>query len=64
MAERRSIWSVNSKKDAVLWLWESHNEVNDRLKADETEDPEFPKIQFPSKEAVLFERTNVFTYYQ
>ena len=42
---------MNSKKDAVLWLWESHNEVNDRLKADETEDPEFPKIQFPSKES-------------
>lgn len=48
MAARNHIWSVASKDDAVLWLWSAHNEVNKRLSGDETEDPEFPKLQFPS----------------
>ncbi|GBP07751.1 Sulfhydryl oxidase 1 [Eumeta japonica] len=48
MALRRKIWNTSSKDDAVLWLWEAHNEVNNRLAGDATEDPKFPKIQFPS----------------
>ncbi|KAH8401459.1 hypothetical protein KR009_005560 [Drosophila setifemur] len=48
MASRRKIWSVPNKEEAVLWLWAAHNEVNQRLAGDATEDPEFPKIQFPS----------------
>lgn len=48
MAERRDIWSVSSKDDAILWLWSAHNEVNKRLAGDNTEDPEFPKKQFPT----------------
>ncbi|XP_023162773.2 sulfhydryl oxidase 1 [Drosophila hydei] len=48
MATRRKIWNVASKDDAVLWLWAAHNEVNQRLAGDDTEDPEFPKQQFPS----------------
>lgn len=48
MATKDRIWSVPSKDDAVLWLWIAHNQVNDRLKGDHTEDPQFPKIQFPS----------------
>lgn len=48
MASRRKIWSVPNKEEAVLWLWAAHNEVNQRLAGDETEDPEFPKLQFPS----------------
>lgn len=48
MASRRKIWSVASKDEAVLWLWEAHNEVNKRLAGDSTEDPQFPKQQFPS----------------
>ncbi|EDW01757.1 sulfhydryl oxidase 1 [Drosophila grimshawi] len=48
MAARRKIWSVASKDEAVLWLWAAHNEVNQRLAGDATEDPQFPKIQFPS----------------
>lgn len=48
MAIRNHIWSVAAKDDAVLWLWTAHNEVNKRLSGDETEDPEFPKLQFPT----------------
>lgn len=51
MATKRKIWGSTTKDNTVLWLWEAHNEVNDRLKGDETEDPEFPKIQFPTKES-------------
>uniref|UniRef100_U5EST8 Sulfhydryl oxidase n=1 Tax=Corethrella appendiculata TaxID=1370023 RepID=U5EST8_9DIPT len=50
MAVKNRIWNVTSKDDAVLWLWSSHNEVNKRLSKDATEDPDFPKIQFPSRE--------------
>ncbi|XP_016957625.1 sulfhydryl oxidase 1 [Drosophila biarmipes] len=51
MASRRKIWSVPNKEEAVLWLWAAHNEVNQRLAGDETEDPEFPKKQFPSPDS-------------
>lgn len=47
MATKNHIWNVASKEDAVLWLWAAHNEVNRRLSGDATEDPEFPKGQFP-----------------
>ncbi|RWS12006.1 sulfhydryl oxidase 1-like isoform X1 [Dinothrombium tinctorium] len=33
---------------SVLWLWKGHNKVNKRLQCDLSEDPESPKIQFPS----------------
>ncbi|RWS01488.1 sulfhydryl oxidase 1-like isoform X2, partial [Dinothrombium tinctorium] len=33
---------------SVLWLWEAHNKVNARLKGDLTEDPLYPKVQFPT----------------
>uniref|UniRef100_T1PA99 Sulfhydryl oxidase n=1 Tax=Musca domestica TaxID=7370 RepID=T1PA99_MUSDO len=48
MAKRRHIFNNPTKDDAVLWLWAAHNEVNQRLAGDDTEDPKFPKIQFPS----------------
>ncbi|XP_035032856.2 sulfhydryl oxidase 1 [Hippoglossus stenolepis] len=35
---------------AVLWLWAKHNRVNNRLAGALTEDPNFPKIQWPSPE--------------
>ena len=41
---------VESKDDAVLWLWERHNRVNARLAKDISTDPMFPKVQFPSEE--------------
>ncbi|CAH1965940.1 unnamed protein product [Acanthoscelides obtectus] len=47
MASRRNIFDVSTRKKAVLWLWEAHNEVNNRLHGDLTEDPEFLKNPFP-----------------
>ncbi|CAG9816071.1 unnamed protein product [Phaedon cochleariae] len=49
MAGRREFYKVPSWNESILWLWRAHNEVNKRLSGDETEDPEYPKIQFPSK---------------
>lgn len=43
--------SVNSLDDSVLYLWKTHNHVNHRLHqypGNITEDPDHPKIQFPS----------------
>uniref|UniRef100_A0A915LNR8 Sulfhydryl oxidase n=1 Tax=Meloidogyne javanica TaxID=6303 RepID=A0A915LNR8_MELJA len=34
-------------EDVVLWLWRGHNKVNKRLKGEPSEDPMFPKQQFP-----------------
>lgn len=48
MAQLNNIWNVKSNAEAVLWLWSAHNQVNKRLAGDDTEDPAFPKIQFPS----------------
>nr|XP_023027349.1 sulfhydryl oxidase 2 [Leptinotarsa decemlineata] len=48
MADRRKIFEVSSWDDSILWLWSAHNEVNKRLSGDETEDPDYPKYQFPS----------------
>lgn len=41
--------NVSSLDDAVLWLWSAHNQVNQRLAGDVTEDPMHPKILFPLK---------------
>lgn len=48
MASRNRIFDVKENDKAVLWLWIAHNEVNLRLAGDVTEDPEHPKVQFPS----------------
>nr|XP_023030357.1 sulfhydryl oxidase 2-like [Leptinotarsa decemlineata] len=48
MAERRSLNKVASWNESILWLWRAHNEVNNRLSGDTTEDPEYPKVQFPT----------------
>lgn len=38
---------VTDLDSAILWLWRTHNRVNKRLAGDETDDPAFPKQQFP-----------------
>ena len=32
---------------SIVWLWSIHNSVNRRIAGDPTEDPYFPKVQFP-----------------
>nr|XP_015826804.2 sulfhydryl oxidase 1 [Nothobranchius furzeri] len=41
---------VGTLPSAVLWLWFRHNQVNNRISGDLSEDPFFPKIQWPSPE--------------
>ncbi|EDV54213.1 sulfhydryl oxidase 1 [Drosophila erecta] len=48
MAIRRNLTSVSTYDEEILWLWAAHNEVNQRIAGDSTEDPKFPKTQFPS----------------
>lgn len=38
---------LREPRDAVLWLWRTHNAVNRRLSGDQTEDPAAPKVPFP-----------------
>ncbi|XP_027543735.1 sulfhydryl oxidase 2 [Neopelma chrysocephalum] len=45
---KESLDSVKTLDRAVLWLWEKHNVVNNRLAGDLTEDPKFPKVQWPT----------------
>ncbi|XP_044746119.1 sulfhydryl oxidase 1-like isoform X2 [Coccinella septempunctata] len=50
MASERKIEQVSSLNEAIMWLWAAHNVVNARLAGDPTEDPLFPKKQFPTAE--------------
>ncbi|KAM6080527.1 sulfhydryl oxidase 1 [Theristicus caerulescens] len=43
----KSMDKVAGREEAVLWLWSHHNEVNARLAGGDTEDPKFPKLQWP-----------------
>lgn len=49
MAKEEGLFDVVDFKQAVLWLWGAHNKVNSRLSKDITDDPLFPKEQFPSQ---------------
>ncbi|NXO47012.1 QSOX1 oxidase, partial [Aramus guarauna] len=42
-----SMDQVAGREEAVFWLWSHHNEVNARLAGGDTEDPKFPKLQWP-----------------
>lgn len=50
MAAETNFEEVQNPDDGIIWLWRAHNRVNKRLAKDSTEDPQFPKIQFPSEE--------------
>ncbi|KAH8310415.1 hypothetical protein KR044_001215 [Drosophila immigrans] len=50
MAERRKLFDMRTADEQILWLWEAHNEVNERIAGDSTEDPKFPKLQYPSEQ--------------
>lgn len=43
-----NLMAVNDYDEAVLWLWRAHNFVNQRLSGEVTDDPQFPKVQYPS----------------
>ncbi|KAF4112867.1 sulfhydryl oxidase 2 [Onychostoma macrolepis] len=45
---QESLNQVKSVDDAVLWLWRKHNQVNARLTGSMSEDPMFPKTQWPT----------------
>ncbi|KAM6217281.1 sulfhydryl oxidase 1 [Rhynchocyon petersi] len=45
-----SMHRVDSLDGAVLWLWTGHNKVNARLAGAPSEDPQFPKVQWPTRE--------------
>ncbi|XP_020780519.1 sulfhydryl oxidase 1 [Boleophthalmus pectinirostris] len=47
---QESLYDVTTSSSAVLWLWSRHNHVNNRLAGALSEDPYFPKIQWPSPE--------------
>eukprot|EP00252_Welwitschia_mirabilis_P004192 TRINITY_DN1444_c0_g1_i2.p1 TRINITY_DN1444_c0_g1~~TRINITY_DN1444_c0_g1_i2.p1 ORF type:complete len:222 (+),score=28.70 TRINITY_DN1444_c0_g1_i2:103-768(+) len=44
---------IKSRLDLVLWIWNAHNQVNQRLMVEEatlgTGDPKFPKVIWPPK---------------
>ncbi|KAI6190901.1 Sulfhydryl oxidase [Aphelenchoides bicaudatus] len=39
--------AVKTPEDTALWLWRAHNRANKRLSGDASEDPHYPKQQFP-----------------
>lgn len=45
---------LNSTRDLALWLWDVHNQVNERLSKEEaahgTGDPKYPKMIWPPKQ--------------
>lgn len=45
---KESMDSVKSADGAVLWLWQKHNVVNNRIAGAPSEDPKFPKVQWPT----------------
>ena len=48
--EHDPIDKIESLDGSVLWLWAAHNRVNRRLAGDSTEDPQAPKVQYPTPE--------------
>lgn len=58
MVDAAEAAAVKTRRDAVLWVWKAHNEVNSRLAFIEkkyghssTGDAAFPKVQWPTKSA-------------
>uniref|UniRef100_A0A7E4VNB3 Sulfhydryl oxidase n=1 Tax=Panagrellus redivivus TaxID=6233 RepID=A0A7E4VNB3_PANRE len=47
MTEANELSLVTRPEDVILWLWRAHNNVNRRLAGDASEDPSYPKRQFP-----------------
>ena len=43
-------FELDRPDSSVLWLWRIHNQVNRRTKGSPSEDPFFPKVQYPTQE--------------
>lgn len=50
MASKSMRARATDPEQAALWLWSAHNEVNHRLAGAETDDPSFPKLQYPASD--------------
>ncbi|CAB3399283.1 unnamed protein product [Caenorhabditis bovis] len=48
-AEKNQLHLVTRAEDVYAWLWRVHNFVNARLSGSPTDDPAYPKQQFPPK---------------
>ncbi|KJH40058.1 Erv1 / Alr family protein [Dictyocaulus viviparus] len=46
-SKKYKLTQVSSREEMVLWFWRFHNRVNARLSGTLSEDPMFPKRQFP-----------------
>ncbi|XP_057697466.1 sulfhydryl oxidase 1 [Corythoichthys intestinalis] len=44
---KESLTEAKTFTDSILWLWSRHNRVNNRIAGALSEDPKFPKIQWP-----------------
>lgn len=69
MAVKNDLHGVTELNSSIIWLWIAHNEVNKRLSGDASEDPEYPKVQFPDasrcpkcREGDKFNLTEVLNY--
>ncbi|XP_067009064.2 sulfhydryl oxidase 1 isoform X2 [Anabrus simplex] len=51
MARKSMYANVTGPDESILWLWSAHNQANKRLAGDMTEDPQHPKVQFPTRES-------------
>ena len=49
MSADEGLFNVKNAEEAMIWLWRAHNIVNKRLAGDYSEDPEHPKVQFPTQ---------------
>ena len=49
MSAKEGLFNVTHTNEAMIWLWRAHNIVNKRLAGDATEDPDHPKVQFPTQ---------------
>ncbi|VDO37409.1 unnamed protein product [Haemonchus placei] len=45
--ETHKMQQVSTREEMVMWLWRVHNFVNTRLSGSRSDDPRFPKRQFP-----------------
>lgn len=46
-AKKHKLLEVATAHDMVMWFWRVHNSVNARLSGARSDDPKFPKRQFP-----------------